>query len=70
MMRLKFSFIVLLAVILVSCRPGQFGSLGDTGTESPAVIPTTLPQPAGRVPQVTVLSPLQIDSANGRLYAD
>ncbi len=70
MMRLKFSFIVLLAVILVSCRPGQFGSLGDTGTESPAVIPTTLPQPAGRVPQVTVLSPLQIDSANGRLYAE
>lgn len=73
MARLRVSLVVFLMLLMVSCLPDSTSvdKPGDTGSDS-GLAPQPSPSPTllnSGTPQLVILSPLQIDSANGRLYA-
>lgn len=73
MARLRISFVVFLAFVLVSCVPGAPESPsngpGQGANASQMPQPSATPPTRPGAPQLAILSPLQIDSENGRLYA-
>jgi len=74
MTRLRWWLVLFLGFWLVSCMPGanDATSPGDSGQESasgPRPVASTTPLPDPGAPQLVLLSPLQIDSENGRLFS-
>lgn len=61
------SLVICLIFLLASCVPNEITREGMP--DQPPVPSPTVPSNPG-TPQLVILSPLQIDSANGRLYAD